>query len=235
MRRIEVESDGFVRLVDNMGTDNSVVRAARVSYGKETKGEKADKKLIKYLLKNQHETPFEMLTFTFHIRCPMFVARQWFRHRIGSFSEISRRYTTVNATDFWAPNIWRTNDQQNKQSSSAHLELSKKESAELMRHYHETLDEIERTYNHLIKNGVAREQARAILPMASYTEFYWTVNARSLFNFIRLRTAPEAQLEIQNYGAAVLSLVQPIAPWTFEAFEELQLNSCSAEGGNNDE
>lgn len=216
------KDDGFIRLVDSMGDDMSAVRAARVSYGKETKGEEADKKLIQYLLDNKHETPFEMITFTFHIRCPIFIARQWFRHRIGSyvedsFNEISRRYTTVNATDFWVPNEWRINDKGNKQSSSV-LELSEKEKAELYKIYHEALDECESAYNKLIELGIAREQARAVLPMAAYTEFYWSVNARSLFNFLRLRMHESAQWEIQEYAREILKIVKPIAPWTFESF-----------------
>ena len=216
----DVLDDGFIRLIDSMGGDMSAVRAARVSYGKETKGEEADKKLIHYLLANKHETPFEMITFTFHVRCPLFIARQWFRHRIGSFNEVSRRYTTVNATDFWFPESWRTNNKQDKQSSST-VNMSNEEVTHLHKIYNDALDESKNTYNSLIEAGVAREQARAVLPMAAYTEFYWSVNARSLFNFLRLRMHESAQLEIQEYASKILQIVKPIAPWTFERFDNL--------------
>lgn len=220
MALTDLLNDGFIHLVDSMGDDMSAVRAARVSYGKKTKGKEADKKLIDYLLENKHETPFEMITFTFHVRCPLFIARQWFRHRIGSFNEVSRRYTTVNATDFWFPESWRTNDRANKQSSSS-LEMSDEEVLYLHKIYNDALDESKKTYEQLIEAGVAREQARAVLPMAAYTEFYWSVNARSLFNFLRLRMHESAQEEIQVYANRILEIVKPIAPWTFECFDNL--------------
>jgi len=213
---------GFIRLVDTMGDDMSVVKAARVSYGKESKGKEADKKLINYLMKHNHGTPFEHLNFTFHIKAPIFVARQWFRHRIGSFNEISGRYVTLKL-DFWTPDEWRTNNKKNKQSSgdgAFHPQLQE----ELIMEYMNTLTQTQKTYEKLLKNGVAREQARGILPVSTYTEFYWTVNARSLFNFIKLRSHKTAQKEIQEYSNIIHLLVKNIAPWTFEAFETHNLN-----------
>ena len=213
-----VLNDGFVRLVDHLGDDASVVRSARVSYGEETKGAAADEKLINFLMKHDHGTPFEHLSFTFHIRCPLFVARQWFRHRIGSFNEISGRYVKVD-TDFWAPSEWRINDQENKQASSEGG-FTPLENAELHRIYHDALDTCQIAYTKLLSQGVAREQARGILPLATYTEFYWSVNARSLFNFIRLRAAPNAQQEIRDYANVITDIVTPLAPWTFAAFRK---------------
>ena len=213
----KVHEDGFIRLIDSMGNDTSVVKAARVSYGNETKGEEADKKLITYLMKHNHGTPFEHLNFTFHIKCPIFIARQWFRHRIGSFNEISGRYVKLK-TEFWIPLELRTNNSNNKQSSKEG-DFSGKEKADILKIYHEALDSVELAYDSMLKLGVAREQARAILPVSTYTEFYWTVNARSLFNFIKLRTHEGAQKEIQDYAYIILELVKDIAPWTFEAFE----------------
>lgn len=213
---IKVE-DGFVRLVDSMGDDMSVVRAARVSYGEESKGEKADKGLINYMIKHKHGTPFEHINFTFHIKCPIFVARQWFRHRIGSFNEISGRYVKLDM-DFWYPETWRINNKENKQSSGE-APFSEKENAELSRIFHDSLDTAEITYQYLIDEGVAREQARAILPLGTYTEFYWTVNARSLFNFLELRTHESAQKEMQFYAGAVGVLARNVAPWTFSAWD----------------
>jgi len=170
------------------------------------------------LMKHDHGTPFEHLSFTFHIRCPLFVARQWFRHRIGSFNEISGRYVKVD-TDFWAPSEWRINDQENKQASSEGG-FTPLENAELHRIYHDALDTCQIAYTKLLSQGVAREQARGILPLATYTEFYWSVNARSLFNFIRLRAAPNAQQEIRDYANVITDIVTPLAPWTFAAFRK---------------
>jgi len=214
----KVLNKGFVRLIESMGDDMSVVRSARVSYGNETKGEEADKKLINYLMKHNHGTPFEHLNFTFHVKAPIFIARQWFRHRIGSFNEISGRYVKLDL-DFWSPNEWRINDQKNLQSSSF-KELSPEEVANLNSSLEHTYNHISVTYDYLIAQGVAREQARAILPVATYTEFYWTVNARSLFNFIKLRTHESAQKEMQDYGNIIYDIVKETAPWTFDAFEK---------------
>lgn len=212
---------GFIRLTDSVGTDQTVVKTARVSYGNETKGAEADRKLLKYLLDNKHETPFEHLVFTFHVKCPIFVARQWFRHRIGSFNEISGRYVKLD-TEFWIPMEWRSNNQDNKQSS-AQADYSLQETAHLSTIYHQAINECETAYEQLLDSGVAREQARGVLPLATYTEFYWTVNARSLFNFLRLRMDTAAQYEIQVYAKAILDLVKPIAPWTFEGFSHTNL------------
>jgi len=200
-----------------MGDDSSVVKSARVSYGQETKGDEADKKLINYLMKHNHGTPFEHLNFTFHVKAPIFVARQWFRHRIGSFNEISGRYVELDM-HFWYPDEWRTNNKENKQSSSKR-ELLRSEVVRYEGELKQSYQNAVRAYHSLLREGIAREQARAVLPLATYTEFYWTVNARSLFNFIKLRTHEGAQKEIQDYAFKIFEVVKDIAPWTFEAFE----------------
>ena len=209
--------DGFVRLVDSMGDDKSVVRAARVSYGNESKGEEADRKLIQYLMKHNHGTPFEHIVFTFHIRCPIFVARQWFRHRIGSFNEISGRYTELD-TGFFVPTLFRQNETSNHQAS-IEGDFSDEEIESMMREWNYALEIVESTYDSLLEKGLAREQARAILPVGTYTEFYWTVNLRSLFNFIQLRTADDAQAEMREYANVVQVIAEEKAAWCFEAFE----------------
>ena len=211
--------NGFVRLVDTMGDDMAVVKAARVSYGNETKGEKADQKLIHYLMKHNHGTPFEHIVFTFHIKCPIFVARQWFRHRIGSFNEISGRYVQLD-TGFFVPKLFRQNKTSNHQAS-IDGDFTEDEVASMMTEYNYALDIVESTYHSLLEKGVAREQARAILPLGTYTEFYWTVNARSLFNFVKLRTDESAQEEMRDYAQVVKQVCYEIAPWTFEAFEQV--------------
>jgi len=219
---ISIHDIGFVRLVDTMGDDMAVVRAARVSYGEESKGQEADQKLVNYMMKHNHGTPFEHINFTFHIKCPIFLARQWFRHRIGSFNEISGRYVKLD-THFWRPiedKDWRTNNKADKQASGTHgwREKDLQTMADQFGKAYETAMEC---YDGLLMMGLAREQARAVLPLGIYTEFYWTVNARSLFNFLKLRMADSAQKEIQDYANAVYELSKPVAPWTFKAWESL--------------
>ncbi len=213
----EVDRHGFVRLVDTMGDDMAVVRAARVSYGNESKGEKADEKLIHYLMKHNHGTPFEHIVFTFHIKCPIFVARQWFRHRIGSFNEISGRYTEL-ATEFFVPTTLRENKTANHQAS-IEGNFTDDETQSMLSEWNYALEIAESTYESLLERGVAREQARAILPIGTYTEFYWTVNLRSLFNFIRLRTADDSQTEMREYAEKIQAIARDFAEWSFEAFE----------------
>tara|TARA_Y100000996_G_scaffold315263_1_gene251466 strand:- start:1555 stop:2226 length:672 start_codon:yes stop_codon:yes gene_type:complete len=213
----DIDTYGFVRLVDRMGDDMSVVRAARVSYGNESKGEKADEKLIHYLMKHNHGTPFEHIVFTFHIKCPIFVARQWFRHRIGSFNEISGRYTELD-TEFFVPQLFRENKTSNHQAS-IEGDFSDEETQSMMSEWIYALEIAESTYQSLLEKGVAREQARAILPVGTYTEFYWTVNLRSLFNFIRLRTADDSQAEMREYAEKIQEIARDFAEWSFEAFE----------------
>jgi thymidylate synthase (FAD) len=205
---------GFVRLVEQMGGDLAVVLAARVSYGGEPKGEEQDRKLINYLIKHHHETPFEHAVFKFHVKCPFFVARQWFRHRWGSFNEISARYTAF-PDEFYLPAKLRGQSKANKQGSES-VELANE--AELIRLIAETHEMIYRNYQALLQAGVARELARGLLPMNSYTQFYWTVNARSLMNFINLRADVNAQWEIRQYAEALARAFREIMPWTWDAF-----------------
>jgi thymidylate synthase (FAD) len=220
---VPVLNEGFLRLVDVMGDDNSVVRAARVSYGEESKGEDADKRLINYMMEHDHGTPFEHINFTFHIKCPLFVARQWMRHRIGSFNEISGRYVKLSDSCYY-PDAWRANvNPRNKQDSTSHdwghdLEL-------IEEIFNDHIQKSLETYHKLLDFGVAREQARTVLPLATYTEFYWTVNARSLFNFIRLRISADAQKEIRDYAEVLLEIGEETAPWSFAAFKRKYLTT----------
>jgi thymidylate synthase (FAD) len=211
-----IHEGGFIRLVDSMGDDMSVVKAARVSYGNESKGEDEDIKLINYLMEHNHGTPFEHIVFTFHIRCPIFIARQWFRHRIGSFNEISGRYVKLH-TDFFKPTAFRQNHNENHQAS-IEGDFTEEETERMLQEYQYALEVASSTYESLLSKGVAREQARAILPLGTYTEFYWTVNARSLFNFLSLRTDENAQEEIRDYAHLIKYLAEDVAPWSFQAF-----------------
>jgi thymidylate synthase (FAD) len=211
---VPILDKGFIRLVDFMGGDLAAVQAARVSYASESKGADADKKLINYLLKHDHMTPFEQTVFKFHVSCPIFVMRQWIRHRMASYNEISGRYTEVKE-EFYIPETWRSQDTKNKQGSASGHDL---DHVELTRIFDEQVQACYGTYQKLLEMGVAREMARMILPLNGYTQFYWAVNARSLMNFMALRADVHAQWEIQKYAEAVAGIFEEKMPWTFAAF-----------------
>jgi len=207
---------GFVRLVDHMGNDLSAVEAARVSYGKGLSSDpQRDKKLIFYLMKHGHETPFEHIVFKFHIKAPLFVARQWFRHRIASYNEISGRYTQLK-DEWYIPENIRAPDVTNKQGSVFVSE--RKDEAKILNLIKESIEKSYSVYKELLENGVARELARIVLPLSMYTQWYWTVNARSLMNFLNLRADSHAQWEIRQYAVKIAEIFKKLCPWTFEAF-----------------
>lgn len=208
---------GFVKLVDFIGGDIRAVISARVSFNMESKGEERDKKLIEYLLEHEHFTPFEHCVFQFHIKCPIFVARQWMRHRWGSYNEISARYTEVK-DEFYIPEKFRIQDLKNKQGSLESDKLNHKEITDLYLKAIETSYDI---YKQLLRNGVAREMARMVLPVSLYTQFYWTVNARSLLNFLKLRLDEHAQYEIREYAKIIAEIFREKMPWTWEAFNKI--------------
>ncbi|MEN3046463.1 MAG: FAD-dependent thymidylate synthase [Candidatus Hydrothermales bacterium] len=210
----KVLDKGFLRLVDFMGGDKAVIQAARVSYGSGLKGEEKDKKLLFFLLENEHMTPFEHSVFKFHVKCPIFVARQWFRHRWGSFNEISGRYTEYKE-EFYLPEKLRIQSKKNKQVGEFGFIENESELIEKIREIQEKAYEV---YKILIENNVARELARIVCPLSLYTEFYWTVNARSLMNFLRLRLDLSAQYEIREYAKVILKIFKEKMPWTYEAF-----------------
>jgi len=208
---------GFVRLVDFMGGDGAVVQAARVSYGQGSKGEEKDRKLIRFLMMHDHGTPFEMTVFKFHVKAPLFVARQWFRHRIGSFNEISGRYTVYDDTEFYLPEVLRRPTPHNRQASVPATFPNEEHLKSLME---QTIRQAFAAYQELLEAGVARELARIVVPLATYTQFYWGVNARSLMNFLRLRLAPDAQWEIRQFARTIWTVFAEKMPWTAEAFLE---------------
>jgi len=207
---------GFVKLVDFIGGDARAVESARVSFGGVSKGAERDRKLIAYLLKNGHFSPFEHTVFQFHIKCPIFVARQWMRHRIASYNEISARYTEVR-DEFYIPDKFRAQDLINRQGSVA----ADLDDGNLLKLYSASLENSYAVYGKLIAAGVAREMARMVLPVSQYTQFHWTVNARSLINFINLRTDAHAQYEIRLYAAAIKEIFVVKMPWTSAALQEL--------------
>ncbi len=213
----KVLDGGFVRLIEFMGGDQRAVESARVSFGSVSKGEAADRKLIDYLVRHGHFSPFEHSVFQFHIKCPIFVARQWMRHRIASYNEISARYTEVQ-DEFYYPDAFRAQDRSNRQGSFASSALDQKR---LRAVYDRAIKASYAAYKELLDAGAAREMARMVLPVAQYTQFHWTVNARSLLNFLQLRADEHAQLEIRRYAEAIRDIFKDRMPWTWEAYSKL--------------
>ncbi len=213
----KVLDNGFVRLIEFMGGDQRAVESARVSFGSVSKGEAADRKLIEYLLEHGHFSPFEHSVFQFHIKCPIFVARQWMRHRIASYNEISARYTEVH-DEFYFPSEFRAQDRSNRQGS---LQSSSLDQEKLKNIYDRAIKASYASYKELLDAGAAREMARMVLPVAQYTQFHWTINARSLLNFISLRADSHAQWEIRRYAGAIQEMFREKMPWTWEAYAKL--------------
>jgi len=201
MIKQDVLNAGYVRLVEYMGGDESVIRNARRCWRSEDKSsEKSDRNLIRRLLREGHMTPFETIVFTFDVKCPIFVARQWMRHRIGSFNEESLRYC-VAERDYFIPHG-----------------LNQQQLAFWKMYNDEQFDR----YN-LLKQTMPKEQARSILPLGTYTKFYWTVNGRSLMNFLKLRLDKGAQAEIREYAKVILDMAKVVAPVSFTEFVPLVL------------
>lgn len=221
--KIECLDKGFVRLVDYMGDDAAIVQAARVSYGEGTKTYREDRGLIRYLLRNKHTSPFEMVEFKFHCKLPIFVARQWIRHRTANVNEYSGRYSEM-PEEFYIPELEqiRSQSDNNKQGRSSDiLENSKDIQMAMQNSQSESYAE----YKGYIEQGLARELARINLPLSSYTEWYWKIDLHNLLHFLRLRLDAHAQYEIRVFGEAIAQIIKPIVPLTYEAFEDYTLNS----------
>src|SRR5256712_3136892 len=199
---VRVLDHGFVRLDDAMAGDLSVVNGARVSFARRKEVmDESDEGLIRFLMRDRHGTPFEHNSFRFHIRAPLFVAREWMRHRVGSFNEFSLRY--ARATDeFYVPAPEDVRSQVGKPGAYSFEPVDPELAEQTREELRAVYDAAYETYNRLVEQGVARELARLVMPMGAYTEFYWTVNARSLMNFVSLRAAETAQREIRRYAEA---------------------------------
>ena len=215
---VPVLDHGFVRLDDAMATDLSVVNAARVSFARRKEEmDDSDAGLIRFLMRERHGTPFEHNAFRFHVRAPLFVAREWFRHRIGSFNEFSMRYAKP-TDEFYVPDPADVRTQVGKPGAYSFEpvsdEIAETTRAELEAIYTAAFA----AYERLVELGVARELARAAIPVGAYTEFYWTVNARALMNFVSLRAAETAQREIRRYADACERFLAERMPVTYEAF-----------------
>lgn len=218
-KEFPVLDKGFVRLVDYLGGDARIVQAARVSYGEGTKSFREDAALIDHLLRNNHTSPFEQVVLTFHVKLPIFVARQWVRHRTARLNEISGRYSVMK-DEFYVPSataiaLQNQDNRQGRSSEPASVELTA-----------ETLERLEAgqrsayaDYKEMIEAGLSRELARINLPLSLYTEWYWQIDLHNLFHFLALRLDEHAQLEIREYARVLLTIAHAVAPAACASFE----------------
>ncbi len=209
---------GFVRLVDYYGGDQRIVQSARVSYGEGTKSVSQDGALIDYLLRHQHTSPFEQVVMTFHVKMPIFVARQWVRHRTGRMNEVSGRYSIMK-DEFYVPEADKVAPQSkdNKQGRSNEA-FDKATADKIISQLEEGQKAAYENYSALIDDGLAREIARINLPLSLYTEFYWEMDLHNLFHFLKLRLDSHAQYEIRVYAEVILEMCRKVAPMATESF-----------------
>ncbi|HJZ23963.1 MAG TPA: FAD-dependent thymidylate synthase [Candidatus Babeliales bacterium] len=209
------DSISSIELIRISGSDIDIVNAARVSYGKHvTQISDNDHKLITYLLKHRHTSPFEHNQLSFRIKAPIFVVRQWMRHRMNSYNEISYRYVKAKL-EFYIPSYWRYQDTINRQGSAGQFN-----DTPLLEQYRESLQVSAQTYERLLQSGVAREIARGVLPLCTYTEFIFTCNLHSFMNFLELRAKLEAQYEIRVYAIGMFNLALPFFPVSLEEWKK---------------
>ncbi len=232
---IPVLDHGFVRVVDYMGDDAAIVQAARVSYGAGTKTLRDDAGLIRYLMRHRHSTPFEMCEIKLHVKLPIFVARQWIRHRTANVNEISARYSILDKEYYLpAPEHLAAQSRKNRQGRGDLLEGE--EAAEALRILREDAERSFANYEHLLaeedesRQGLARELARMNLPLNAYTQWYWKTDLYNLLHFLSLRADPHAQYEIRAYAEAIIELVRLWTPVAAQAFEDYRLNARSFSG-----
>jgi thymidylate synthase (FAD) len=221
----KVLHEGFVRVIDYMGSDASIVQAARVSYGKGTKKLREDEGLIRYLVRHHHTSPLEMCEIKLHIRVPMDCWRQWIRHRTASVNEYSTRYSlAIDAAQETKPDEWRLQAVSNRQGSEGFLEIEK---GKIFSAREQELQQLARAvYNERIEAGLAREQARKDLPLSTYTEAYWKTDLHNLLHFLALRMEKHAQLEIRSYAHTIGNeIVSKWCPMVWEAFKDYQLGA----------
>ena len=225
----QVLDKGFIEVVDSLGNDLTVVNSARVSFGKrKTKWDKSDERLVRYLAKYKHYSPFRHLQVQFHIKAPEFVMRQWYKHVVGiettsnssakdhAWNEISGRYVPVE--DFYYPSVWRKQSDDNKQASEGVLDDLQQKRMDMV--FSEYMRQVEMAYDRMIDAGMAKEQARIILPLNQYTEVYWTASFQAIMNFIELRNEKTSQIEIQEYAKLLLDLMHEVYPMTTKLWAE---------------
>ena len=231
---IEVLDHGFVRVIDYMGDDSSVVQSARVSYGKGTKKISNDKGLIKYLMRHRHSTPFEMCEIKFHIKLPIFIARQWIRHRTANVNEYSARYSILDK-EFYIPSAENLAAQSQINNQGRGDALTDDEASNVIQILKNDAEQTYANYETLLnenssggvldesKSGIARELARMNLTLNTYTQWYWKIDLNNLLHFLALRADDHAQYEIRVYADVMLDLVKKWVPLTYEAFEDYRM------------
>jgi thymidylate synthase (FAD) len=223
---VSVLDHGFVRVIDYMGDDSAIVQAARVSYGQGTKKARDDRGLIRYLMRHWHSTPFEMCEIKLHVKLPIFVARQWIRHRTANVNEYSARYSVLD-NEFYMPEIEHIAAQSTNNKQGRGEALSDEQRMQVQSILREDADRCYSHYETMINEiGVARELARTTLPVNAYTQWYWKTDLHNLFHFLRLRADSHAQYEIRVYAQAIAKLVQAWVPFAYEAFEDYRMNSA---------
>ncbi len=225
----EVLDKGFIEVVDSLGSDLTVVNSARVSFGKRKKKfDDSDRRLVRYLAKYKHYSPFRHLQVQFHLKAPEFVMRQWYKHVVGiettsnssakdhAWNEISGRYVPVE--EFYVPSVWRKQSEDNKQASEGELDDLQQKRMNMT--YNVFMNNVEMAYETMINAGVAKEQARILLPLSQYTEVYWTASFQAIMNFIELRNEKTSQWEIQEYAKVLLDLMFDVYPETTKLWSE---------------
>ena len=210
---------GFVRLVDSMGGDDAIVQAARVSYGKGTSKLSQDRGLIRYLMRHRHSTPFEMVEFKFHCKMPIFVARQWVRHRTANINEYSLRYSEAR-DEFYYPDPKHIQFQSALNKQGRMGEVTPELKQKVQDYFKEISERSFEIYSELNQAGIARELARSILPVNLYTEWYWKNDLHNLLHFIGLRSDSHAQYEIRVFSDAMAESVKAVAPFAWEAYQD---------------
>jgi thymidylate synthase (FAD) len=225
-KNFKVLDKGFIRIVDTMGDDSSIVQAARVSYGRGTKHTSQDRALIRYLLRHKHTSPFEMCEIKLHLKMPMCIGEQWLRHRTASVNKYSGRYSVME-DEFYIPEIenMQKQSQTNKQGREEGLSLT--DAKDSIKIFKQHCAQSYAQYEELLKKGVAREIARMVLPANIYTQFYWKCNLHNLMHFMRLRSHPSAQYEIRAYSLILEQIVKEWVPITHEAFQDYVKDSVS--------
>jgi thymidylate synthase (FAD) len=224
--KARVLDHGFVALLDHMGDDSAIVRAARISTGKGTKSPAEDRGLIRYLVRNHHTTPLEMVEFKFLVKCPMFVWRQWIRHRTASVNEVSGRYTELPDETFHPSEA-----SIRKQGTLKQGRTDEAADSMLVANFRSELEHDAAVafanYRRAVEGGIAKEIARVGLPLSTYTVAYWKIDLNNLFRFLGLRLDPHAQEEIRVYAEAMAKMVRDVCPVAYEAFEDYQLNAMT--------
>ncbi len=226
-KEFKVLDKGFIRLVDYMGTDARIVQSARVSYGEGTKTVREDAGLIDYLLRNKHTSPFEQVVFTFHVKLPIFVARQWIRHRTARLNEISGRYSILKP-EFYVPAgndiaLQSSDNKQGRMNEAVPQDLQN----EVINSLQKQQEEIYEGYSKLLDKNIARELARINLPLSTYTEWYWQIDLHNLFHFLRLRMDSHAQKEIRDYAEVMFEICKTVTPLACASFERHEKNGVN--------